>query len=529
MGDYAMQKHPGLRICKVSDIDDAFLTFKLTKDQRNRVPKGQKVTFRRSTQKYEGYRQFLSRAEYDKVNPVTGRKKATAAGSKLLGIIWDDEPEWLYETDKTKSSIGTRRSAAISKKHASGRRISSLVSSLFAEMVEYETAAPIVRKIPVGLFLTAATVCSCRGLTDATSVANYWNANLPWLRSVFPDLDLQEISHDSVRRIYMSLSESSLRELMSRIYEWLPKWTEESGRRHYAVDGQACRSSRNTETDRKMMILNAVDVTAGKLCSSHIMISTKSHEPKYAPELLTDFNLHGATVTFDALNTTPEIASTIVNRGGYYLLAVKKNQPKLHESVVSAINDAVEANKALDDYGANVREHGRWEARACIVLPASVLPKEILSKWPGLEDGCMIKAKTRSFRKRGNGEWGDTEETRYFITCHPFCEKGIEEWLATCIRSHWGVESFHWTMDAIWRQDQMQCMYPEYLRARESLAKLGHNLLVTFRKIDQEERRLKTPRSETQLSHEIGVTLENGLDWLAKIFEWKAVQEQKSE
>ena len=119
-----MQKHPGLRICKVSDIDDAFLTFKLTKDQRDRVPKGQKVTFRRSTQKYEGYRQFLSRAEYDKVNPVTGRKKATAAGSKLLGIIWDDEPEWLYETDKTKSSIGTRRSAAISKKHASGRRIS---------------------------------------------------------------------------------------------------------------------------------------------------------------------------------------------------------------------------------------------------------------------------------------------------------------------------------------------------------------------------------------------------------------------
>ena len=91
-----------------------------------------------------------------------------------------------------------------------------------------------------------------------------------------------------------------------------------------------------------MMILNAVDVTAGKLCSSHIMISTKSHEPKYAPELLTDFNLHGATVTFDALNTTPEIASTIVNRGGYYLLAVKKNQPNLHESVVSAINDAVE-------------------------------------------------------------------------------------------------------------------------------------------------------------------------------------------
>ena len=39
---------------------------------------------------------------------------------------------------------------------------------------------------------------------------------------------------------------------------------------------------------------------------------------------------------------------------------------------------------------------------------------------------------------------------------------------------------------------------------------------------------LYSTRSETQLSHEIGVTLENGLDWLAKIFDWKALQEQKT-
>lgn len=524
-----MQKHPGLRICRLSEIDERFLKFKLTEEQRARVPKGEKITFRHSTQKFNGYRQFISRAEFNKVNPRTGKKKNAAAASKLLGIVWDDDPEWLYGTDKRKSPIKARRAVAanavtsLSKEPVAGRETSSLISSLFAEIVEYETAATIVKKLPIGLFLTVATVCSCRGLTDATSVANFWNANLPWLQSAYPELDLQEISHDSVRRIYMSISESSLRELMTRVYEWLPKWNNGSERRHYAVDGQTCCASRNIETDRKMMILNAVDVTAGKLCASHMMISTKSHEPKYAPELLTDFNLRGATVTFDALNTTPEIASTVVQRGGYYLLAVKKNQPKLYESIVSAIGQAVDANRALDAYGAEIRTHGRWEARACIVLPASGLPKEILSKWPGLENGCIIKTKTKSFRKRKSGEWGDTEDTRYFITCHPFCEKGIEDWLVTCIRSHWGVESFHWTMDAIWRQDQMQCMYPEYLRTRESLAKLGHNLLVIFRKIDQEERGLTTPRSETQLSHEVAVTLENGLKWLTKL-NWKTLQ-----
>lgn len=72
----------------------------------------------------------------------------------------------------------------------------------------------------------------------------------------------------------------------------------------------------------------------------------------------------------------------------------------------------------------------------------------------------------------------------------------------------------------------MQCMYPEYLRTRGTLAKLGHNLLVTLRKIDQEERSLKESRSERQLSNEVGVTFENGLEWLEKISRYKKAAEE---
>ena len=273
-------------------------------------------------------------------------------------------------------------------------------------------------------------------------------------------------------------------------------------------------------------MLNAVDVTAGKLCSWHLMISTKSHERKFAPELLSDFQIRGATVTFDALNTTPEIAHCIVNAGGYYLLAVKGNQPKLYEAVVAEIDKAVKVNEALDKALKLKLEHGRYDGRGYVVVPASGLPQEILDKWPGLEEGCLIKAKTHSFRANRAGEWGSSEEIRYFITCHPYGDGSITEWLTTCVRSHWGVESFHWTLDAIWRQDQMQCMYPEYLRTRETLAKLGHNLLVTLRKIDQEERNLKEPRSEKQLSNEVGVTFENGLEWLEKIVRYKKAAEE---
>ena len=520
-----MQKHATKRICRVEEINEKLLKFRLTREQRAKAG-GEKISFRKSTQRYaaKGYRQLLARAEYNKLNPATGKKHAAPVASKLIGIIWDDEPEWVYETDKTKSSKPELRQKAIAKRQEARRNITTLVASLFTDDIELEASAVHVKKIPLSLFLSVAVICACRGLTDATSVANYWNNNLASLRSLFPSYMLETISHDTVRRIYMSLTEKCVRGFMKNFYDWLPKW-QSGERRHYAVDGQSCRSSRHVETYRRMMMLNAVDVTAGKLCSSHLMISTKSHEPKYAPELLSDFQIQGATVTFDALNTTPEIAHCIVNAGGFYLLAVKGNQPKLYDAVAAEIDKAVDLNEELDKALQLKYEHGRNDERGYVVVPASGLPKEILDKWPGLEEGCLIKAKTHSFRPNGSGEWSSSDEIRYFISCHPYGNGSITEWLATCVRSHWGVESFHWTMDAIWQQDQMQCMYPEYLRTRETLAKLGHNLLVTIRKIDQKERKLKEPRTETQLSHEVGVTFENGLEWVEKIFRYKAENE----
>ena len=251
----------------------------------------------------------------------------------------------------------------------------------------------------------------------------------------------------------MSLTENSVHGFMKNLYAWLPKW-HNGERRHFAVDGQSCRSSRHIETNRRMMMLNAVDVTAGKLCSSHLMISTKSHEPKYAPELLSDLQIRGATVTFDALNTTQEIAHSIINAGGFYLLAVKGNQPKLYEAVVAEIDKAVEVNEGLEKALKLKWEHGRHDGRGYVVVPASGLPQEILEKWPGLEEDCLIKAKTYSFRTNGAGEWGSGEEIRYFVTCHPYGDGRITEWLTTCVRSHWGggerASTGHWMPLGAW-------------------------------------------------------------------------------
>jgi predicted transposase YbfD/YdcC len=58
----------------------------------------------------------------------------------------------------------------------------------------------------------------------------------------------------------------------------------------------------------------------------------KSNEITAIPELLRSLDLRGATVTIDAMGCQTEIAQTIRDGGGDYLLAVKENQPALLQS-----------------------------------------------------------------------------------------------------------------------------------------------------------------------------------------------------
>ena len=528
-----MQKHARKRICRVDAVDKNILTFELTEEQLAKAG-GEKITFRKSTQHFpkKGYRQLIARAEYNGV-VASGKRRAKSAATKLIGIIFDDDPEWVYETRKyTKASAKKLVEERVCKMEGQ-RDVAFTVGGFYDELLEYVEGAVIVKKVPVGLFLMVATCCAMRGLTDSTTVANYWNTNLPALQAMFPEYKLEKISHDSARRIYVSLTEKCIRNITSNLYVWLPKWYGQD-RRHFAIDGQSCRAARHDEDYRQMMMLNAVDVTAGKLCASHMMIDAKSHEPTHTPDLITDFDLHGATVTLDALNTTPTIAQALMDAGAFYLLALKGNQPKLHDAVRKDFAAVAEHHGLVEEWTERELDHYRIEKRGYLVVPASFIPDEIADRWPGLKDGCIVRTTTKTSRQRRDGVWHDTEETRYFVTNHPWAEEQnkpgeLSAWLKECVRGHWGVESFHWIMDAVWKQDKMQCKYIEYLRTRETLAKIGHNLVQTLRRIEQEEMSLSKPRSGTQIVNEAAVTIESALSWLGKIFAYKARSEASAD
>jgi predicted transposase YbfD/YdcC len=62
-------------------------------------------------------------------------------------------------------------------------------------------------------------------------------------------------------------------------------------------------------------------------------MDSKSNEITANPKLLEIPELAGSLVTIDLLGCQTEIAPTIVGNDADYCLAVKGNQPKLHQSI----------------------------------------------------------------------------------------------------------------------------------------------------------------------------------------------------
>src|SRR5262249_60447867 len=88
--------------------------------------------------------------------------------------------------------------------------------------------------------------------------------------------------------------------------------------------------------------LHVVSAWAGQtgITLGQVAVEAKSNEITALPELLQLLDLHEKIVTIDAIGCQREIAQTIVEGGGDYILAVKANQPTLHTELQTAFAQA---------------------------------------------------------------------------------------------------------------------------------------------------------------------------------------------
>ena len=172
----------------------------------------------------------------------------------------------------------------------------------------------------------------------------------------------------------------------------------------------------------------------------------KSNEITAIPKLLEIVEISGALVTIDAMGCQAEIAGKIVAGKADYVLAVKGNQPTLHEGIVAFFLDQLEDDFARVEVSRHETEekgHGRIEHRTYYVCDVpDGLPDA--GRWAGLKRiGVAISDSVRGGKP--------CDDVRYDILSKALSGRSF----GAAVRGHWGIEnSCHWQLDMSFGEDR---------------------------------------------------------------------------
>ena len=210
-----------------------------------------------------------------------------------------------------------------------------------------------------------------------------------------------------------------------------------------AIDGKTLRGSWKRGAEIAHML--AVVTHGLGLTVAQAPVSRKKGELTAIRPLLKQLVLEGLVVTVDAQFTQPDVAETILERGGDYIMRVKENQPKLLariETLLSPEHWEPNLRRSAQTYDAG---HGRIEERQLVVQ--ALRPGEL--EWPGARQVFVVVS------RRVCGSGASTPSTTLFYgvtTLH--AEEADAERLLRLFRGHWTVENCaFWVRDVVFRED----------------------------------------------------------------------------
>ena len=315
--------------------------------------------------------------------------------------------------------------------------------SLFAEVDD--PRRPQARLHALEDILLIATLAVICGADSWTEVELFGRQKQVWLET-FLALPHGIPSHDTFGRVFARLDPEQLEVCFTR---WVQSLAASLRDQVVSVDGKAARRSHDAVRGGPPLHLVGAWADEARLVLGQRRVDDRSNEITAIPKLLEMLVLDGGIVTIDAMGCQKRIAYTIRDRGANYVLALKGNQPQLHEAVVETF--AVEQAEGFEgcdhDFHQTVnKNHGRIETRRCWALGTSEYIRYVDpdGTWPDLRSLVMIEAQRRQ---------GDqvTAETRYYISSLPADARALLQ----AVRSHWGIEnSLHWVLDMAFREDE---------------------------------------------------------------------------
>jgi predicted transposase YbfD/YdcC len=333
-------------------------------------------------------------------------------------------------------------------------------TQFFSELEDPRQAGKIAYPFFDVVFLTVcATIGGAQGWED---IELFGEAHLEWLQrnGLFHNgLPV----HDTIARI---ISRIQPEQFQNAFVRWMQAISMRTNGELIAIDGKTLRSSYDRDNRQSTIHMVSAFAARNRLVLGQVKTQGKSNEITAIPELLALLDIKGCLLSIDAMGCQTEIASTIIKGGGDYLLAVKGNQPTLHDAVRRALAELTK--KPLNEQTLSIeKEHGRIDGREYHVLPASVLAEQF-PKWTSLKSiGVAISYRIENREKI-------SMEYRYYISSAEL----TPEQFSSAVRGHWAIEnSLHWVLDVVMNEDASQIYRGDAPQILACLRHMAQNML----------------------------------------------------
>ena len=276
-------------------------------------------------------------------------------------------------------------------------------------------------------------------------------------------------SRDCLRRVLSALKPQAFQECFQRWIAECFTGDPEDSHRTIAIDGKTMRRSHDRANGLGPLHLVSAWVSEQGISLGQIATEEKSNEITAIPELIDQIDIQGAVVTIDAMGCQKAIAKKIVGAGGDFVLAVKDNQPTLHQATQEYFAKLLsDTNSASHRYHhTHDISHGRTDDRYYYLAP---LPDGFVcqSQWPS------VKAIGMAIRITENRDGKTTKDVRYFIVSRYLSGKQF----AQSVRGHWAIEnSLHWVLDVTFNEDQSRARERTLANNLSWLRRFGISLL----------------------------------------------------
>jgi predicted transposase YbfD/YdcC len=208
------------------------------------------------------------------------------------------------------------------------------------------------------------------GAENDEEIATYGEQKQEFL-STFLSLPNGIPSHDTFTRVFRFLDTDKFAQCL---YEHSRELLDFLHEHHISIDGKVLKATAKRGKKKSGICIVSAWACEQNLVLGGIKTEEKSNEKKAIALLLEQLDLSAAVVSIDAIANNPQIAEQIMDKGGEYILSLKKNQKYAYEQAA----DHMQARKEGLKWEKNVDfGSGRIETRTCYMLQELELLEEL--------------------------------------------------------------------------------------------------------------------------------------------------------